>query len=280
VEGILDELAGEGESIILKSDYVAKLSNKTVFITGASSGIGRSTARAFANEGVRLLLCARREERLEELKSELLAEHPGLPVHTLELDVRDQKAVESSLAGLPVEWQAIDILVNNAGLSRGLDPFQSSLVSDWDEMIDTNVKGLLYVSRAIVPGMIERHRGHVINVGSIAGHEVYPKGHVYSATKHAVNAITKGMRLDLVDTPIKVTTVDPGLVETEFSIVRFHGDEAKANAVYKGLQPLTPDDIAETIVWCATRPAHVQIAEVIIFPSAQASSMHVHREAV
>lgn len=257
-----------------------RLTNKIVFTTGASSGIGRATARAFAAEGANLILCARREARLEELSTSLLQAHPSIKVHTFELDVRDQPEVEKSIGRLPAEWQAIDILVNNAGLSRGLDAFQDALISDWDEMIDTNVKGLLYVSRAVVPGMVQRGSGHVVNIGSIAGHEVYPKGNVYCGSKHAVDAITRGMRIDLLGTGVKVTTVDPGLVETEFSKVRFHGDEAKANAVYKGLQPLTPDDIAETVLWAATRPAHVQIAEVIVFPSAQASSMHVHRETV
>ena len=255
-----------------------RLESQIVFITGASSGIGRATAKAFAEQGASLLLCARRVERLDQLKSDLEKSFHGVRINTFELDVRDQEAVEFSLKSLPVDWQAIDILVNNAGLSRGLDPLQEGSIDDWDEMIDTNVKGLLYVTRAVLPGMIARGSGHVINVGSIAGHEVYPKGNVYSATKHAVSAITKGMRLDLMGTGVKVTTVDPGLVETEFSIVRFHGDEAKANAVYKGLQPLTPSDIADTVLWAATRPAHVQIAEVIIFPTAQASSMHVHRE--
>jgi 3-hydroxy acid dehydrogenase/malonic semialdehyde reductase len=257
---------------------VAKLTNRVVFITGASSGIGRATALAFAAAGANLLICARREDRLEELRTEIKSAHPDVNVHAIELDVRDQEGVESELKGLPQEWQAIDILVNNAGLSRGLDLLHEGSIDDWDEMIDTNVKGLLYVTRAVLPGMVARGRGHVVNVGSIAGHEVYPKGNVYCGSKHAVDAITRGMRMDLLATGVKVTTIDPGLVETEFSKVRFHGDEVKANAVYKGLQPLTPDDIAETIVWAATRPEHVQIAEVIVFPSAQASSMHVHRE--
>jgi serine 3-dehydrogenase len=258
---------------------MSRLTNKVVFITGASSGIGRATANAFAQEGANLLLCARRAERLDELKTELASKYPSIRVLTIELDVRDQEGVSSELQDLPADWQRIDILVNNAGLSRGLDPLHEGSIDDWDEMIDTNVKGLLYVTRAVLPDMVARGRGHVINIGSIAGHEVYPRGNVYCASKHAVDAITRGMRMDLLGTGVKVTTVDPGLVETEFSKVRFHGDEVKANAVYKGLQPLTPDDIAETVLWAATRPAHVQIAEVIVFPSAQASSMHVHREA-
>jgi 3-hydroxy acid dehydrogenase / malonic semialdehyde reductase len=255
------------------------LQNKTVFITGASSGIGLATAEAFAREGARLLLCARRIDKLND-EVEAMKEKHRVIVHTFELDVRDQPAVEASIASLPPEWQEIDILINNAGLSRGLDKFQDSLLSDWEEMLDTNVKGLLYVTKAVVPGMLNRQHGHIVNIGSIAGHEVYPKGHVYCASKHAVDAITKGLRMDLVDTPIRVTTIDPGLVETEFSIVRFHGDTDRAASVYKGLKPLSPADIADTIVWSCSRPAHVQIAEMIVFPTAQASAAVVHRETV
>jgi 3-hydroxy acid dehydrogenase/malonic semialdehyde reductase len=253
------------------------LQSQTVFITGASSGIGRAAAIAFAKEGCDLLLCARRMARLEELKIEIHRQFPEVDVHIFELDVRDEKAVHHSLTTLPEEWRMIDILVNNAGLSRGLDKFQDALLSDWEEMIDTNVKGLLYVSREIVPGMIIRGKGHIINIGSIAGHEVYPKGNVYCASKFAVDAITKGMRLDLVDTPLRVTTIDPGLVETEFSKVRFHGDEEKAAKVYNTIKALSADDIADAIVWSASRPAHVQVAEIVIFPTAQASAAVVHR---
>jgi 3-hydroxy acid dehydrogenase/malonic semialdehyde reductase len=248
------------------------LKNKIVFITGASSGIGRATALAFAAEGAKLLLCARRIERLTELQKSLKA-----PSHVFQLDVRDRDAVNRSIDALPEEWKAIDILINNAGLSRGLDKLQDGSLDDWDEMIDTNVKGLLYVTRKIVPGMIGRGRGHIINIGSIAGHEVYPKGSVYCASKFAVDAITKGLRLDLFDTPLRVTTIDPGLVETEFSEVRFHGDTERAKSVYKGLEPLRPEDIAETIIWCASRPDHVQIAEIIVFPTSQASAAVMHR---
>ena len=253
------------------------LQSQTVFITGASSGIGKAAAYALAKEGCDLLLCARRIDRLEELKKEILSHNPAIDVHIFQLDVRDQKAVHQSLTSLPEEWRMIDILVNNAGLSRGLDKFQDALLSDWEEMLDTNVKGLLYVSREIVPGMIIRKKGHIINIGSIAGHEVYPKGNVYCASKFAVDAITKGMRMDLVDTPIRVTTIDPGLVETEFSKVRFHGDEEKAAQVYKTIKALQPEDVADAIVWSASRPDHVQIAEIIIFPTAQASAAVVHR---
>lgn len=249
----------------------------TVFITGASSGIGMSCARMFAQEGANLLLCARRVDRLENLKNELLAQYPDIRIHIFQLDVRDNNAVTNAIATLPDEWKQIDVLINNAGLSRGLDKFQDSSMQDWEEMIDTNIKGLLYVSKAIVPGMIERGKGHIINIGSIAGREVYPRGHVYSASKHAVDAITKGLRMDLVDTPLRVTTVDPGLVETEFSVVRFRGNEEKAKAVYQNLVPLSPDDVADAVVWAATRPPHVQVADIVLFPTAQASAAVVHR---
>ncbi len=252
------------------------LANQTVLITGASSGIGRASAEAFAAKGARIIICARRAERLGELKAHLEKEYHA-SVYSFVLDVRDRKAVDQTLDALPEDWKKIDILINNAGLSRGLDKLQEGLIEDWEEMIDTNVKGLLYMTRKIVPGMIERGRGHIINIGSIAGHEVYPKGNVYCASKFAVNAITQGLRLDLVDTPLRVTAIDPGLAETEFSEVRFHGDKERAKSVYKGLEALTPEDIAETIVWCASRPAHVQIAEVIIFPTNQASAAVVHR---
>jgi 3-hydroxy acid dehydrogenase/malonic semialdehyde reductase len=249
------------------------LANKTVLITGASSGIGESTARKFAQKGSRTILAARRLDRLKKLASELPGEH-----HLLELDVRDHKAVEKTINGLPAQWKAVDVLVNNAGLSRGLDKLHEGKIIDWEEMIDTNIKGLLYVSRAIIPGMVGRGSGHIINIGSIAGHEVYPGGNVYCATKHAVDALTKGMRIDLVDTPIRVSTVDPGLVETEFSQVRFRGDSERAKKVYQGYKPLTGDDIAEAIVWVAERPEHMQIAEIIILPTAQAGAMVVHKK--
>ncbi|MCK4632760.1 MAG: SDR family oxidoreductase [candidate division Zixibacteria bacterium] len=249
------------------------LKNKIVLVTGASAGIGEACARRFGAAGARLILVARREERLSKLASELPVESYLLP-----LDVRDRAAVEAGLGSLPENWQAIDILVNNAGLSRGLDRTHEGDPTDWDEMVDTNIKGLLYVSRAIIPGMVARGGGHVINIGSIAGREVYPAGNVYCATKHAVGAITKGMRIDLVDSAVKVTTVDPGLVETEFSLVRFHGDAERARQAYKGIRPLTGDDVADAVIWAASRPQHVQIAEVLLFSSDQASSMHIHRD--
>lgn len=253
------------------------LKDKLVFVTGASAGIGEATARAFAAEGSKVLLCARRVDRLERLARELEREH-RVAVHAFRLDVRDQAEVERSVSGLPAEWRAVDILVNNAGLSRGLDKLPHGLVDDWEEMIDTNIKGLLYVTRAVLPGMVERGRGHVINVGSIAGHEVYPAGNVYCATKFAVRALSKGLRLDLSGTTVRVSEIDPGMVETEFSLVRFHGDLERAGQVYKGLTPLGPEDIADTVVWCATRPPHVNISEVVVMPTAQASTTLVHRK--
>jgi 3-hydroxy acid dehydrogenase / malonic semialdehyde reductase len=253
------------------------LKNRIVLITGASSGIGRACAKAFAGQGARVLMAARRGDRLAELASEIKGEF-GVPVHHFELDVRRQPDVAKAVAGLPAEWAAIDVLVNNAGLSRGLDKLHEGLLSDWEEMIDTNVKGLLYVSRAVLPGMVARGRGHVINIGSIAGHDLYPGGNVYCATKFAVNALSRGLRMDLVATPIRVSTVDPGMVETEFSLVRFHGDGERAAGVYKGITPLSGDDVADAVVYCATRPPHVSIAEMIVMPTNQASPTVVYKK--
>ncbi len=252
------------------------LKGKTVFITGASSGIGLSCARAFAAAGAKILMCSRRGERLEALAGNLKREF-GVPVRAVPLDVRNQAGVSRTVAALPEEWRAIEVLVNNAGLSRGLDKLHEGLLTDWEEMIDTNVKGFLYVSRAVIPGMVERGSGHVIHIGSIAGYEVYPGGNVYCATKFAVRALSRGLRLDLSGTPIRVTEIAPGMVETEFSQVRFHGDAERAAQVYQGLEPLTPDDIAEAVVWSATRPARVNISEMIVMPTAQASATTVHR---
>jgi 3-hydroxy acid dehydrogenase/malonic semialdehyde reductase len=249
------------------------MKDKIALITGATSGIGEATARLLSKSGCRLILAARRIDRLRKLEAELRT-----PVHLVELDVRSQPAVEAAVGQLPDDWKGIALLVNNAGLSRGLDKLHEGKLQDWEEMIDTNIKGLLYVSRAVIPGMVARGRGHIINVGSIAGHEVYPSGNVYCATKHAVDAITKGLRLDLNGTPIRVSTVDPGLVETEFSIVRFRGDSGRASKTYQGLKPLSPADVAEAIVWVAGRPDHVQVAEVIILPTAQASATMVNRK--
>lgn len=253
------------------------LRDRIVFITGASSGIGQSCARAFAAQGARLVLAARRAERLERLAVELKTEH-GPDILVLKLDVRDPEAVEAAVSGLTAEWAAIEVLVNNAGLSRGLDKLHEGKLQDWDEMIDTNIKGLLYVSRAVIPGMVARGRGHVINIGSIAGHEVYPLGNVYCATKFAVKALSKGLRLDLNGTGVRVTSVDPGLTETEFSVVRFHGDADRAGKVYQGYTPLVPDDIADAVVYCATRPARVNVSEMIVMPTDQASTTVVHRK--
>jgi 3-hydroxy acid dehydrogenase/malonic semialdehyde reductase len=254
-----------------------RLKDKIIFITGASSGIGRACARAFAAQGASLLLAARRAERLDKLAAELKTAF-GTASHCVALDVRDRKAVAKTLAGLPAKWKDVEVLVNNAGLSRGLDKLQEGKLADWEEMIDTNVKGLLYVSRAVLPGMVTRGRGHVINIGSIAGREVYPGGNVYCATKSAVGAITKGMRFDLNGTGVRVSTVDPGLTETEFSMVRFHGDAERAGKTYQGFTPLAPEDIADAVVYCATRPLHVDVAEMLVLPTAQASTTLVHRE--
>ncbi len=253
------------------------LKDKIVFITGASAGIGLASAQAFAAQGAKLILAARRRERLAELAAELKAVF-GTPTHIVTLDVRDRKAVEKAVAGLPAKWTDIEVLLNNAGLSRGLDKLQDGKHADWEEMIDTNVKGLLYVSRAVVPGMIKRGRGHVINIGSIAGREVYPGGNVYCATKFAVGALTKGMRLDLNGTGVRVSTVDPGMVETEFSLVRFHGNAGRAGKVYQGFMPLIAEDIADAVVYCATRSLHVDVAEMLVLPTAQASAMLISKK--
>ncbi len=252
------------------------LRDKIVFITGASSGIGAACARAFAAQGAKVLLAARRLERIQALADELQKEH-GAAAHTFQLDVRDQPSVEKAIVTLPPEWEAIEVLVNNAGLSRGLDKLHEGKLQDWEEMVDTNVKGLLYVSRAVIPGMVKRGVGHIINLGSIAGHAVYPGGNVYCATKFAVSALSTGMRMDLLGTPLRVSNVEPGMVETEFSLVRFRGDEARADKVYEGITPLTPDDIADAIVYCATRPPHVDVAEMTLMPVAQASVMLNYR---
>ncbi len=252
------------------------LNGKIVLITGASSGIGEACARAFAAQEARLILAARRADRLQALQNELFMRY-GAAVHTVTLDVRDQPAVAAAVADLPAAWAEIEVLVNNAGLSRGLDKLHEGQLADWEEMIDTNLKGLLYVTRAVLPGMVERGRGHIINIGSIAGHQVYPGGNVYCATKFAVNGLTQALRVDTLGTGVRVSTVDPGMVETEFSVVRFHGDEARAAKTYVGVTPLTGADVAEAVAFCATRPPHVNISEVIIMPTDQATVAHVHR---
>lgn len=257
------------------------LKNQIVLITGASSGIGAACAKIFATGGAQLILAARRIDKLDRLAKELV--ETGLipsanQIHLLELDVRDRLKVESALNTLPEDWKAIDILINNAGLSRGLDKLHEGNFQDWEEMIDTNVKGLLYMTRYIVPGMVNRGRGHVVNIGSIAGRQTYPKGNVYCASKAAVKVISEGLKQDLLGTPVRVTEIEPGLVETEFSNVRFHGDAEKAKNVYQGLTPLTPDDVADVVYFCATRSPHVNISEILLVPTDQASATLVHRK--
>ena len=253
------------------------LQDRIVLITGASSGIGSATARVFAQAGAKLILTARRQDRLEQLADELGKEFAS-STHLLSLDVRDASAVESAISNLSADWSSIDVLINNAGLSRGLEKLQAGSIQDWEEMIDTNIKGLLYLTRAIVPGMISRGRGHVVNLGSTAGHQTYPNGNVYCATKAAVRVISEGLKQDLLGTPVRVSSVDPGLVETEFSQVRFRGDTERAKKVYQGLTPLTPTDVADVIFFCATRPPHVNISEVLLMPTDQAGSMLFNRQ--
>lgn len=253
------------------------MKNKIVFITGASSGIGLACAELFAKKGAKLILAARRIEKIYRLKKELERKYKTECL-CIKLDVRKNSQVEKTVNSFPDKWKKIDVLINNAGLSRGLDKLHEGKIQDWDEMLDTNVKGLLYVSRAVIPLMVKRNSGHVINIGSVAGHEVYPKGNVYCASKHAVDAITNGMRLDLVDTKIRVTTIDPGLVETDFSIVRFRGNKERAKKVYTGIKPLTPEDVADAVYYAVSRKENVVVAEMILLPAHQGSSMVVHRK--
>ena len=247
---------------------------KTAFITGATSGIGRATARLFADNNINLILCGRRQERLDELKTELIKK---VKVHTLTFDVRDRNYVIAAVVSLPENFRSIDILINNAGNAHGLDSFQNGSVDDWDAMIDINVKGLLYVTQAILPRMIDQKSGHIINIGSTAGKEVYPNGNVYCASKHAVDAINQGMRLDLNGKGIKVGAINPGLVETEFSEVRFKGDSDRAEKVYQNFTPLKPEDIADIIYFTVTRPPHVNIADLTVMCLDQASSTIVNK---
>jgi 3-hydroxy acid dehydrogenase / malonic semialdehyde reductase len=253
------------------------LKNKVVLITGASSGIGKACAFAFAKEGANLILAARRLERLNEIAESLMKEN-DIKVLTYEVDVRSNENIKNFISNLPKEWKEIDILINNAGLARGFSKLHEGEVEHWEEMIDTNIKGLLYVTRHVLPSMVDKKTGHIINIGSTAGHEVYTSGNVYCATKYAVNALTQSIRLDVLDKNIKVSTVDPGMVRTEFGEVRFSGDKGKAKKVYEGLIPLTPEDVAEAVLFCATRPPHVNINEVILTCSAQASSTHIYRK--
>lgn len=255
---------------------MGSVQDKIVLITGASSGIGESCAKLFAGAGAKLILAARRFDRLEKLAEQLTQEFQS-SIHLLQLDVCNRQQVESTLANLPADWQEIDILINNAGLSRGLEKLHQGNIEYWEEMIDTNVKGLLYVTRTLVPGMVSRGSGHVVNIGSIAGRAAYPGGNVYCASKAAVRAISEGLKQDLLGTPVRVTEIEPGLVETEFSIVRFHSDENRANKVYQDLTPLTPDDVADVVFFCVTRPPHVNISEVLLVPTDQANATLVHR---
>jgi len=253
------------------------LNNKIVFITGASSGIGKACSEEFARAGANLILSARRIDRLNEL-SGYLTKRYKVKVLVIKLDIRNYDEVKRKISSMPNVWKAIDILINNAGLAKGFSKIYEADINHWEEMINTNLKGLLYVTRQILPLMIERKKGHIINIGSTAGHEAYVNGNVYCATKFAVKALTQSIRLDVLDKNIKVSTIDPGMVLTEFSKVRFSGDEEKANKVYKGIDPLKPEDISSAILFCVTRPAHVNINEIIITPIQQASSTQIFRK--
>lgn len=248
--------------------------SSTILITGATSGFGEATARRFAREGWRVIITGRRKERLDALAGALRVR---AEVHTLCFDVRDNAAVEKAIASLPEDCKTIDVLLNNAGLAAGFDPIHEGSLDDWNRMLDTNVKGLLHVTRVVVPGMIARKGGHIINIGSTAGKEVYPKGNVYCASKYAVDALTKGFRQDLLPHGIKVTQIAPGMAETEFSVVRFAGDEARARQVYAGVQALTGADIANLVWFAATLPPHVCINDLVVTPTAQANNTMVHR---
>ena len=250
------------------------MSKPIALITGATSGIGEATARCLAKD-YQLIICGRRQDRLTKLEKELSEE---TQTTTLSFDVRDRLAAEAAISSLPAKWQSVDVLINNAGNAHGLSAIQDGEVADWDAMIDINVKGLLYVSNAIIPGMVSRQKGHIINIGSVAGIEVYPKGNVYNASKFAVDAITKGMRQDLITEGIKVSEIKPGLVQTEFSAVRFKGDQERAEKVYIGFDPLQAQDIAETVAFILSRPAHVNIADMLVLAGAQASATMVHKK--
>lgn len=252
------------------------LRDRTALLTGASSGIGRATAHRLAAAGVRLILLARRQHRLQDLAEELSSAYQS-DVHVAVADARLVKEVDAAVDNLPPAWRDVDILINNAGLARGMRPIHEARLDEIDDMIDTNVKGLIYFTRAVVPGMIARGRGHIVNVGSTAGHEVYPGGVVYCATKHAVAALSRGMKMDLHGTPVRVSAVDPGLVETEFSLVRFEGDAERAKDVYAGMTPLSPDDVAAAIMFCLTQPPHVNISDVLVMPVDQSSATMVNR---
>lgn len=252
------------------------MKGKTIFITGATSGIGEGCARKFAAMGSNLILNGRNTEKLESLKKELTTQ--GVEVLTLPFDVRDRKAMQQAVDSLQGQWKHVDVLINNAGLVIGMDKEHEGSLDEWDIVIDTNIKALLAMTRLIVPGMVERGCGHVINIGSIAGDAAYAGGSVYCATKAAVKALSDGLRIDLVDTPVRVTNIKPGMVETNFSVIRFRGDQDKADAVYKGIRPLTGDNIADVVYYAASAPAHVQIAEVLVMPTYQATGTVCHRQ--
>jgi 3-hydroxy acid dehydrogenase/malonic semialdehyde reductase len=256
---------------------MALLKGKVVFITGASSGIGRACAKSFAAVGAKLLLGARRIERLKALAKEIKGEY-DVDVYPIKIDVTNYEELESVLSGLPPEWKAVDLLVNNAGLSRRLDRMYDANVKDWDMMIDTNVKGILYVTRLILPGMVERRRGHIINISSIAGLDVYPGGNVYCASKAAVRTLSQALRMDVLGKSIRVTNINPGITKTEFSLVRWDGDKEAADKIYEGVDHLSPEDVADVVVFCATRPPHVNIGELVITPTDQVSFMLIHRK--
>lgn len=252
------------------------MEKKIALITGATSGIGEACAKKFAQGGYKVIITARRGELLDKLRTALEAE--GAEVLPLAFDVRDRQSVKTAIDSIPEEWREIDVLVNNAGLARGLEPEYEGDFDDWDQMIDTNIKGLLNMTRFIVPGMVERDRGHVINIGSVAGDAAYSGGNVYCATKSAVKTITDGLRIDVAHSSVRVTNIKPGLVETNFSNIRFHGDNDRADNVYKGIKPLTGDDIADVVFYATSAPAHVQIAEVLVLATHQASGSVIHRK--
>jgi 3-hydroxy acid dehydrogenase/malonic semialdehyde reductase len=253
------------------------MTNKTILITGATSGIGEAAARIFAANNYNLIITGRRQDRLEKLAEELRSNHKA-EVLTFCFDVRNKSEVEKNISSLQGDWATIDVLLNNAGLASGLGPIQSGEIDDWEKMIDTNIKGLLYVTRAVSPLMIARSSGHIINIASLAGKDVYPNGNVYCATKHAVDALSRSMRIDLLPHGIKVTNIAPGLVETEFSVVRFHGDKERADNVYKGYQPLTAADIADAIWYAASRPPHFCVNDMVLTPLAQANAYLVNKK--
>lgn len=257
---------------------MSELINKIALITGASSGIGAACAKRLAKENVKLILAARRLSRLEALVESLKTINPTLECHLVQLDVTDREAVKMAIAQLPHAWQSIDILINNAGLAAGREKIQEANIDDWEAMIDTNVKGLLYMTRSILPVMLKNNHGHIVNIGSVAAHYAYAGGSVYCGSKACVRAISQAMRQDICGSAIRVTEIDPGLVETEFSLVRFKGNETMAKNVYQGLTPLSPEDVADAVLYSVTRPAHVNISEMILYPTAQASVLMTHRE--